>query len=242
MLDREEIIQDNKSVYDSIAGHFSNTRQLLWPDLIFILDFVRDSDSILDIGCGNGRLYQLFTDKSTEFTGDSKPKSINFFGQDISSELIKLAKINYPDGVFEVSDMRNMSYTDNTFDLVISLVAFHHLPDYESQLEAMREMARVTKIGGKIILINWNAHSDWVKRKLERGDYREIGTGLFEVPWKDQTGVIIGRRVYYSFRPEEIVTLAKSTGLQVVEQYYLRHSERVDVKVGMNLVSIIDKN
>jgi ubiquinone/menaquinone biosynthesis C-methylase UbiE len=237
----EKIIAANASAYDEIAEHFSSTRNFLWPDLTFILESVQAHYTVLDIGCGNGRLYQLFDEKSMAKNNISVPSGVKYYGQDISSRLIDLAKNTYPDGVFEVSDMRDMSYPDEMFDLIVSLVAFHHLPDRGTQLDALREMYRVLKPSGKVILLNWNADSDWVGEKLAGGDYRELGGRLFEVPWKDQNGVVRGIRTYFGFTPESISELADEVGLVVSDQYYLRHGERVGVGDGMNLVSVFGK-
>lgn len=44
-----------------------------------------------------------------------------------------------------------LPFLDNTFDIVLSRLAFHHMTDYGA---AFREMARVVKPGGKLVLID----------------------------------------------------------------------------------------
>lgn len=229
----EYIIEKNKQVYDEIARHFSDTRSFLWEDLVILRDFVKPGYKILDIGCGNGRLYQLFEGKSSD--------DINFFGIDISQNLVNLAKEQYPHGEFMVADMRKLPFGDGYFDVIFSLVAFHHLPDRDSQMKSLQEMKRVLKPGGQVVLINWNAYSDWVQNKLDKGDYEYMGKNLFRVPWKRQDKQVIGDRVYYGFTLSELESLFEEVGLNLEEQYFLRHGERVDVKSGMNLVSIVRK-
>ena len=224
------IIRQNREVYNKIADHFSDTRSFLWRDLEPLSTFVHDRDSILDIGCGNGRLYQLFTDLSIAFTGI-----------DIAEGLIEIAKEKYPKARFVVGDMVSLPFEDQEFDVVFSLVAFHHLPDEESQLKSLAEMGRQLKKGGKIILLNWNAYSDWVSEKLKKGDYKELGDHLFEVPWKTQKKENLGNRIYYGFTLEELEKLFEKTGLNLEDQYYLRHGEKVGVDKGMNIVSILSK-
>ncbi len=68
-----------------------------------------------------------------------------------------------------------------------------------------------------------------------------LGNKLFRVPWKTQTGENIGDRVYYGFTLEELENLFADAGLKLEEQYFLRHSEKVDVKKGMNIVSVLSK-
>lgn len=229
-VNSKQIIAQNKDVYNNIASHFSSTRAFLWRDLESLVGFVKENDSVLDIGCGNGRLYQLFANLSISFTGI-----------DISENLIAIAKERYPQCHFEVVDMVDLPFENEKFDVIFSLVAFHHLPTKETQLEGLEEMKRVLKPQGKIILLNWNAYSDWVKKKLKKGDYEDLGNQLFRVPWKTQIGENIGDRVYYGFTLEELEKLAEETGLKMEDQYFLRHCEKVDVKKGMNIVSVLKK-
>lgn len=228
--DSQQIIDQNRDVYNTIAEHFSDTRSYLWRDLEPFAQFVKAGDSVLDIGCGNARLYQLFQDLSISFTGI-----------DISEGLIEIAHQKYPQSRFVVGDMSVLPFKDNEFDVVFSLVAFHHLPTHESHVKSLREMKRVVKPGGKIILLNWNAYSDWVKQKIEKGDYGDIGHQLFRVPWKTQDGENIGDRIYYGFTLKELEKLFKEARLKLEDQYFLRHAEHVDVKQGMNIVSVAVK-
>ena len=57
-------IKQNKEVYNKIAKLFSKTRKFLWYDLEPLVKYTKNGDKILDLGCGNGRLYQLFSDLS----------------------------------------------------------------------------------------------------------------------------------------------------------------------------------
>ena len=137
--------------------------------------------------------------------------------------------------------MTELPFEDEKFDIVFSLVAFHHLPTEDLQLKALNEMKRVLKSKGKIILLNWNAYSDWVEAKLKKGDYEDLGEHLFRVPWKTGKGELVGDRIYYGFILEELENLFKKAGLKLQEQYFLRHGEKVGVEQGMNIVSVAAK-
>jgi arsenite methyltransferase len=49
-------------------------------------------------------------------------------------------------------DARKMSFTDETFDAVVSMLCIHNIPDEAGQSEALREMVRVCKRGGSVIV------------------------------------------------------------------------------------------
>ena len=98
----QNYIDQNTSAYNEIASLFSSTRQYIWKDIKPLLRFAKNGDNILDLGCGNGRLYQLFKDLSITFTGI-----------DSSKGLIDIARESHPDAEFIVSDMRKLPLKDS---------------------------------------------------------------------------------------------------------------------------------
>ena len=53
---------------------------------------------------------------------------------------------------FELVDALNMSYPDNSFDLVWGCESGEHMPDKEKYVQ---EMARVLKPGGRLVIATW---------------------------------------------------------------------------------------
>ena len=48
-----------RDVYDSISSEFDQTRRRQWAELEDLVDYVDKGDRVLDLGCGNGRLFEL---------------------------------------------------------------------------------------------------------------------------------------------------------------------------------------
>jgi SAM-dependent methyltransferase len=103
-----------------------------------------NSQRILDFGCGCGRILRYFHKLSANNT---------FYGTDIdgeaitwcSDELSSIAK-------FVQNDIHPpLPFDDETFDFVYSISIFTHLPE-EMHLEWLRELKRVTKPGGYLLL------------------------------------------------------------------------------------------
>ncbi len=221
-------IEENKKVYNAIAGHFSATRALLWDDLKDLKGFAKPGARVLDIGCGNGRLYQMFSGLSILYTG-----------LDQSEGLIEQAKGKFPAAHFVVGDMVSLPFESASFDIIYSIAAFHHLPSEPERIQALLEMKRVLVPGGKIILTNWNPQSNWAKKKLETGDWQLGDTpDHFIVPWRNNKREIKGLRHYWLLTPEHLENLAREVGLKVETQYYVSRGEKVEIHRGMNLVSI----
>ena len=95
---------------------------------------------VLDIGCGTGRLTELFA-------ADFK----NAYGIDISEEMIRQAKerLNDIKNVhLYATDGLNYPFEDNFFDFIFSFVVFHHMPNREVVKKNFEEVYRTLKKDG----------------------------------------------------------------------------------------------
>jgi len=98
---------------------------------------------ILDVACGTGRTFPCY--------GNRK-----IFGVDISKEMLEQAKRDYPESHLQISDAKKLPFKSGTFSAVITARFICHTPEYR---EVIKEMVRVTKPGGSIILDFPNKHS-----------------------------------------------------------------------------------
>ncbi len=226
----QEYVDQNESAYDEIAALFSSTRQYIWKDIKPLVRFAKEGDSVLDIGCGNGRLYQLFKDLSISFTG-----------ADISAGLIDIAKNTYPDATFAVSDMRSLPFELESFDIAYSIAAVHHLPR-DGQQQTLVEAARVLKPGGLFVMTNWNFLGRWTQKRIEKGRYL-IGDTSDHIIANFISGdkKTDEARHYWNITPEQMAELAEEAGFDVVEQYYSKNGEKEGIKEGDNLISVLKK-
>ncbi|MFA4830999.1 MAG: class I SAM-dependent methyltransferase [Patescibacteria group bacterium] len=222
-------IDQNKKVYNKIAKHFSATRKFLWDDLKPLAKYTKNGDKVLDIGCGNGRLYQLFSDLS-----------IDYVGLDNSEGQIEMARKNYPKAKFIIAEMTALPFDENSFDVIYCIAAFHHLPDEETRLQALAEMKRVLKSGGYILMTNWNLYSDSAQKTVKKGKWSQEA-GEFMVPWYNSQREILGQRYYHGFTLGELEDLFKKTGLVLEDQFYSRKGERGEIDDPGNIVSILSR-
>ena len=126
MRSDKTIIESVKKVYNQIAPLFNSTRDYLWNDLKPLIRFVQEGDSVVDAGCGNGRLYQLF-----------ERLQVQYIGFDQSEALIELAKKRFPSARFLVSELTHTRLQEGIADVIFSIAAFHHLPSTETRIEAL---------------------------------------------------------------------------------------------------------
>lgn len=237
--DRARVIAQVQYAYDGIAGHFSQTRQHQWEEVEYLIEHtVQPHQTLLDIGCGNGRVAQI-----------AKKIKANYIGIDLSSEMITLARQHAPWGEFFVSDMQHLPLADQAVSHIIGVASFHHLPDTISRLQALQEMNRVLQSGGNIMLLNWNLFQPrfWKLRLRSlamRLFYGKKELGLYDVlvPWRDAKRNIQAERYYHAFSKREIRRLvAMVPGLAIVDQHYEKNGMHVSQRHGYNLVTIIEK-
>jgi SAM-dependent methyltransferase len=102
-------------------------------------------DRWLDLATGTGAVAELAAQRGAEVTG-----------LDLAPDLIATAKERAAEQGLEidyvVGDCERMELPDASFDKVSSTCGIMFAPDHEA---AARELARVTKPGGRIALANW---------------------------------------------------------------------------------------
>lgn len=99
--------------------------------------------TVLDFGCGCGRTIRWFSEYSDR---------MQLYGCDIDQEAIRYCKSCLSNFVFNVNGpMPPLDYPDEKFDLVYSISVFTHINE-DQQFEWLRELRRVTKKNGLVLL------------------------------------------------------------------------------------------
>lgn len=135
-----------------LYGELWSTRARDWADLmepamrqlyVAILDRIAPSagTTLLDVGCGSGLFCRLAADRGA-----------TVFGLDAAPGLLDIARERVPRGTFDVGDLGNMPYANNSFDVVTSLNSF---PYASSPVAALREAGRVARRGALVIIAAW---------------------------------------------------------------------------------------
>jgi len=119
--------------------------------MVIELAKIKAGDKVLDVGCGTGNLTltaKLYTGASGSVYGiDASPKMIEVAQ--------KKAKRIGSETIFEVGLIEQLAYPDATFDIVISRLVIHHLPD-NLKRTAFTEILRVLKAGGHLLVADFN--------------------------------------------------------------------------------------
>ena len=167
--------------YSALAGDYDRTRYAgdinsLKED--FRVQTLRTllparAERALDVACGTGRGIMLLRDQARVV-----------FGVDGTADMLAAAAAKLPPGHRTVCLARGnaaaLPFADGTFDVVISL-NFVHLFDLPGKQAFIREMARVTRPGGVVIVEFDSALQGLVLGAIRKYFGRDIG---YDWPWQ----------------------------------------------------------
>jgi arsenite methyltransferase len=114
----------------------------------------RGDEQVLDVGCGNGF---LLTEVAKRLTS-GKATGIDLWMTGAGNQTADVAWRNAQlEGVAERVDIRNvdaraMPFGDQTFDVIVSSLMLHHAGGGADRERVLREMTRVLKPGGTLLL------------------------------------------------------------------------------------------
>lgn len=124
-----------------IMGTSSFVRRIEWQNMLKYLD-PKEGERILDVACGGGVLSLKIAERGCEVCGI-----------DISEDAIKRAKHHAEREKlpceFKVGNAEYLPYSDRYFDKVVCSSSLEHFKD---DIKALKEMHRVLKTNGRIVL------------------------------------------------------------------------------------------
>ncbi|WP_158885443.1 class I SAM-dependent methyltransferase [Rhodanobacter sp. L36] len=133
---------------------------------------LRGDEQVLDVGCGRGLLLieaarQLPHGRATGLDlWSTKDQSGN--AADATHRNAALAGVT--DRVqIDTGDMRAMPYPDHSFDVIISSLAIHNLPNSADRDQAIREIVRVLKPDGHLALLDFRCTGAYAYSLREAG-------------------------------------------------------------------------
>jgi ubiquinone/menaquinone biosynthesis C-methylase UbiE len=217
--------------YDRLIGDSGdfNHKTYINPIVLSILGSVRNKN-ILDLACGQGYFSKILNKKGA-----------NVVGIDISEKLIEIAREKFGSlGVeFLVRDAAHMEgISGGQFDAVICNMSFH---DIKHVSETIDEIARVVRIGGKLVFSIPHPWTHMAKTIKEGDDYYlrlekyrtelEVPNALYEdegiVSYHRPLEYYVGKLTEYKFEITDFVEISREhdQGEKITDKAFLNHKK-----------------
>lgn len=153
-------------VYTTRRGKF-----LSWAQLLAELQLKGD-EQVIDLGCGRGavllmaasllpegKAYGVDLWRSQDQSGNAPDTTLHNARLERVVERVEL----------RTADMRRLPFAENAFDVVLSSLAIHNIPEAAGRLQVIDEAVRVLKPGGKLYLVDIHGTQSYASRLRELG-------------------------------------------------------------------------
>ena len=125
---------------------------------VIALARVQPGDQVLDVGCGTGT---LALEAQRRVGGAGRVAGIDPSPEQIARARAKAAR-RHTAVEFQIGVIERLPFPDQTFDVVLSTLMMHHLPD-PLKRQGLAEIARVLKPGGRLVI------ADFAPKKERQG-------------------------------------------------------------------------
>lgn len=167
-MSRASLAKDPRDVagmFDGVARNYDLTNDVLsmgmdrlWRRSTFRAVGAEPGQRVLDLAAGTGTSSEDYADAG-----------IDVVSCDFSPGMVAVGKARRPDLAFVVADALQLPFADASFDAVTISFALRNLVD---PVAGMREMARVTRPGGRLVVCEFSTPPNGAWRGLY-GFYRD---------------------------------------------------------------------
>ena len=123
------------------------------------LSGARPGDRVLDVGCGTGYFTRILA-RAVAPSGTAEGIDPSPDGITRARRITRLANCTFSQGIGEA-----LEAGDGAYDVVVSSLMIHHLPD-ELRPQAIREMLRVLRTGGRVLVADFRPPASRLGRLL----------------------------------------------------------------------------
>jgi len=222
--------------YDFFAKDYHNKRRYHWRDLENFLREINDKGVYfngynLDLGCANGRNFNLFLKSNSKL-----------IGIDNSIELLRLARerlkkpnsnsnVNPKSVYLILSDVKALPLRPNAIKNIFSIATIHHIKKNIQRNYVLSQIYSIMKNNGFLVLTVWRRYqkkyrfyfiNDRIRRFfIPKYNKTQENFGLIEygdkyIPWTLSNKKLTYNRYYHFFSLKEIKKLLKDYIIKVI--------------------------
>ena len=172
-------------LHTTLRGKFA-----AWARVLDALRLTGD-ERLLDLGCGRGAVLLAAARRLPDghATGIDLWSSMDQSGNAMATTNANAALEGVADRIdLRTGDMRELPFADGSFDVVVSSLAIHNIPDGDGRLRAIDEAWRVLAPGGRLRIADIRHAGAYRARLAELGardlELRGMGWGMWwGGPW-----------------------------------------------------------
>ncbi|MDN5791393.1 MAG: demethylmenaquinone methyltransferase [Micrococcales bacterium] len=146
-LDKKPV--DVASMFDTVAQKYDRTNDVLslgqdrrWRRAVVAAVAAERGERILDIAAGTGTSSEPWADRDLEVVP-----------ADFSLGMLRVGRRRRPDMAFTAADAMRLPFADESFDVVTMSFGLRNVSDIDA---ALREFARVTRPGGRLVVCEFS--------------------------------------------------------------------------------------
>jgi arsenite methyltransferase len=166
-------------------------------DFILNMHPWRGDEQVLDVGCGRGLLLAGAAkrlDSTGHATGIDIWSNVDMGGNSEAATLHNLTLEGITDRCTLVSQSAGeMTFPDNTFDVIVSNLCIHNIYDKPTRLGALHQIVRVLKPGGIALISDYKRTGEYAAEFQQAGLQVERKRGSFLTTFPPLT-VVIARK------------------------------------------------
>jgi len=184
----QQVIDCYNKTADNYALHLFDELSHKPFDRLILNQFAKENKGnrkLIDLGCGPGQTTRFLFEAGVE----------NIVGTDVAPLMVQKAKQLNPSLHFEVADMLNLTYPDNTFGSAVAFYSIVHFTETELK-KALSEIKRILKDGGQFLF------SFHIGNEIKHLD------SFFDLPVNID---------FYFFETEKILSLVTESGFKIID-------------------------
>ena len=186
-----------------------------------MLGMLKGTESILDLGCGNGELARELAQR-----GHRGP----YLGVDFSSSLLRDAESQPGEfsARFKKVDLTKLQavkeelLVSGNWSVVTAFAVLHHIPSTELRLDILRVVNQLLKRNGRFIHSNWQfLNSEKLRARIQPWESADVSvssvdSGDYLLDWRSGGR---GLRYVHHYGDKELAELARASHFEIVDTF-----------------------
>ena len=230
----DDTVRKNQETWNCIAKSFDKTRTKPWKQCIDFVKNLNITETIVDMGCGNGRHLIICAEYSKHVIGLDLSKELLFIAKN------KMEEKNIKNAIFLHSDVKFIPIKNETVDAILYIASLHNISGRHNRIQSLRELKRILKKDGVALISVWSRWQDKYRKLFFKKWFRctsKSDFGDIDIYWRQHNLNI--PRFYHLYSKKELIEDLTKAGLKIkkIESVKLHSQKYPD-----NFFAIVIKN